>query len=487
MWNPDGRHQISGMARRARSLSPRGPADPCGTGDQRSLAESRGALDADRQISDVAWLIVATPLFALALAPAVSWLGQRRWIVLSGLTPVAVLVLLNSSATTALWVNQAVGMVWTGTQTTVDGTDLLALPAVLLPMWLLRRPTPKPGVVTKPARQVTPILVVGIAVLPTTATSCGLDAPGIVSVGLDAGQPVAISGEGQVWRSGDAGTSWQPTDASVTDPNMVACAADESCYRVDTQADALLRETDGTSEVVWQLPAGRREVADRQYERRGTCGGKHRISGAATVIDDPGQQDGHVVVMARGVDGVLVGNPSNGFERVGVGQSTPVPLRTVSSVAIAEELSIASWLAIGLLLVTSVVHAVRVWRRRAKGERRGWVVFATVVIAVPILVGLPVLAVVGISDGPQEVVFAGVAVACCLAAWLAWRAAAGTRTGRLMAGRGLAVLGAVTVPFLLWSVGVVPYVAAMGLAIVFAVVAIVGPPLLWPLPTQNDR
>ncbi|MFC7591115.1 hypothetical protein ACFQYP_51035 [Nonomuraea antimicrobica] len=254
------------------------------------------------KLSDVAGLVVAPPLVAL--------LCRRRADLAATVLTGALFTLVKTTETGA----EAASHAWTylagPSRVLADPTDLLALPALALAWWVrghsLRHPSSARWrvVVTMP-----------LAVLAVTATSGMPLPPSAEAVEVDRGGRIHVQTDGMTaLASDDGGSTWSEVsgdrDRRGQSAQCVPGAATR-CYQVVQGRMGVEQSDDGgrTWRPAWQLSADDQERVNRRHDRRGEL-----RSMALGVQARPG---GHVVVVANGLDGIVVRDTSGTWRHVG--------------------------------------------------------------------------------------------------------------------------------------------------------------------------
>lgn len=320
------------------------------------------------KLSDLAWPLVAVPVVGLLLAPAGGRLGRRRWALVATLAPALPFVAVNlfpaAADATASLLSAVVG----SSVVTVDPTDLVALPAFLLPLrWLRQLPIPAP----RPPGTVSAVQlsILGLAALGTAATSCYDDRPRVQRLGLDGdGHLIAwVSSDGSpgsVARSLDAGETWheiadvpgadEPAGPSADEVDRLfgeqsrseACGPD-ACYR--PLRDAVERRSGDRTETL-SLSDPRRDIPRRRQLGSHVCAsGDLPRSTDVEVVTAP--SGGERAVIGRGLEGVVVVDGDT-VHPVAVLGAAPPDRGSVTLAVIEPELA-----------VTSVIRGRRLARR----------------------------------------------------------------------------------------------------------------------------
>ncbi|MGW2398589.1 hypothetical protein ACWCYY_18750 [Kitasatospora sp. NPDC001664] len=197
------------------------------------------------KVSDVAWMLVAPPVVALLLTPALRLRGH--WPAVLGLAVTAVSFAVAKSGPAG---GELASGVWSSggvpSRIVGDPTDLMALPALVASWWLWRRGrelrrAPYVGLVVVPVA-VAAMVATGerrqegdgyVPPAPTTSLHLGVDADGAF-----------LETSGGYWTSPDGGQNWKRLEAGSEDaapftsvegtPGRTVCLpkAPERCYRL---------------------------------------------------------------------------------------------------------------------------------------------------------------------------------------------------------------------------------------------------------------
>ncbi|TDE54052.1 hypothetical protein E1295_15515 [Nonomuraea mesophila] len=284
------------------------------------------------KLSDVAGLVVAPALLALLFL-------RRADLAATVLTGV-LFALVKSTETGAEAASQAWTLVAGPSRVLADPTDLLALPALALAWWVrgrsLRAPSPKWRVVA----------AMPLTVLAVAATSA-VQLPAAESVEVDGDRIVVHVADGLDQVSHNGGATWSAAAGhepatGLKSLQSAACVPMQAtrCYRVVPERIAVEQSDDGgrTWQPSWELSGD-----DRERLRRTHSGGHEHLSMALAAQARPG---GHVVVVANGLDGIVVRDVQGTWRRVGwPGQAA----ERAATVNVSLERNVALFLAACLL------------------------------------------------------------------------------------------------------------------------------------------
>jgi hypothetical protein len=348
------------------------------------------------KLSDVAGMLVAPPLLAVALALTRRRSSDRQAAVALALTGAGFL-LAKTSAAGARTASQLWSLTGVPTRILADPTDLLALP-VLAVAWLLWRTARQRPAILPGGRRTRALLAVPLLVAATVATAPGRMATQqtyVVASGdrlLMVVQPAYQGGDRRAAHptsaprgpfatlvSTDQGRHWASTPApgvpAVTSPLRVLhslCVPGDPrhCFSIGRASVPDVREShDGGRSWVtaWTLTPGRLLYRTRADASAGTVvsvsgEGDDPLSGNSIALQTvPG---GFVVVVDDQHDGLLRRDADGHWTRLGVpvgdGPATgPVPLT-----GFGRQIGLEILLALGWAGVCLVVgrHALRMWR-----------------------------------------------------------------------------------------------------------------------------
>ena len=292
------------------------------------------------KLSDLAWVIFASPLLAFALSFAVpkkSAAGRRAalFVAYGGLP------LLYAAFNTFAPVHDAVmGVLTLGADgaasgSPMDATDSLVIPfGLAIAAWVWRRGVPAGGRLR--FRFAAP--VAGIAALASVASTPMEPVEGITLLAATSdGTVLAGSGSlaritssreivGSYWfyrRSDDGGMSWSPNDDDdyeFDDSTFQAAETPRGEYVVTDSGIALIGE-DGQLELVYSTEYLRGD-ANKWMQENDTQGFGRRFL-TARPNDILYHADSGNVIAAMGIQGVVVGTPDGRWRRVAVGDYAP--------------------------------------------------------------------------------------------------------------------------------------------------------------------
>ncbi|GGO77774.1 hypothetical protein GCM10012289_58220 [Nonomuraea cavernae] len=280
------------------------------------------------KLSDVAGLVVAPPLLALLL-----W---RRADLTATLLTGALFTLVKTTETGAETASHLWTLVAGPSRVLADPTDLLALPALGLAWWIRRR-----TLLTGSGRW-RPLVTMPLALLAVVATSAAPPPPSADSVLVDGERVIVHTYEGFESDSGVTGmvsedggatwSEWYPRRERA--PQSAACVPGrpQRCYRVLDETTVTESDDGG---VTWR---------ESWKPAAGGPGAPQRLR-ALAVQARPG---GHVVVVAGGVDGILVRDVSGAWRQAG--WPLFAPPRAEPADPVREERGIAFFLAVTVLL-----------------------------------------------------------------------------------------------------------------------------------------
>lgn len=326
------------------------------------------------KLSDVAWLVVAPPLFATLVGATAAVL--RRPVRPAVLAAVAIAVVGGAFAVVKTTVGgaaaaSAVLSVVAGPSVVLrDPTDLIALPALAV-VWAVGHPRRQRA--SAPVRprgdrgwSVWWPVVVPLAVLATAATSQADDPVGVTDVDVVAGTLVIVddystyaTDDGRTWRPYEPPDGEAPGDSQGSPDNPdeeVRCMPDDTreCFRPapDWQL-GVQRSTDGgrTFRTEWSITP--QEVLRLEEELEGDT----QVWTSAVAILPT--EEGHRVYAANRGDGLAVRHEDGTWERLGFPHwrepKAPVPIPGPRTGFLPAWNFAVPWWLIGAVATTAVV------------------------------------------------------------------------------------------------------------------------------------
>jgi hypothetical protein len=268
------------------------------------------------KLSDVAGLLVAPPVLALAFLPALALTraGPFSSVLARLAAPVATVAtgvgftLVKTTEGGAEFASRVWTLVAGPSRVLADPTDLVALPALGV-AWLVWRGCRSDQAV----RRARALVVVPFALVGVTATAYGQSPPAAVSVSADDEAITVLIdyGSSSAAVSRDGGRTWSmrphPVPAPATPsvpplPATRACLVDDPrhCYRVVPPRLGVDETRDGGAswKTVWEVSEGRED--------------------ASTAVAVQRVPEGHVVVAANGTDGIAVRDTRGTWRRLGL-------------------------------------------------------------------------------------------------------------------------------------------------------------------------
>ncbi len=279
------------------------------------------------KLSDLAWVVFALPLlaFLLSLFTRGSIIGARA----AFLTAYAGLPLLYAAFNTFepvhYWILRGIALASGGMgRTPLDATDSIVIPlGWAIAVWVWRRP----ALSSDALRLRWGLLVAGIAVLASIATSEPEPDHGIRSLGVIRTGDGSVVVTGNWRRSDDGGVTWENTwenvsgiDPSTVEWGYISVETPRGTFSIEGQ-DILQVGDDGYSQVaystgylaewgnLWAQAQQTTDLGLRVLETRPR----------AIIYDEP---TGNLIV-ALGIQGVLVGTPDGRWTPYAVGHYEP--------------------------------------------------------------------------------------------------------------------------------------------------------------------
>ncbi|WP_410644836.1 hypothetical protein [Amycolatopsis sp. lyj-346] len=346
------------------------------------------------KLSDVAGLVAAPPVLGLLLGLCLAGrIGAAAAVLVTGAGFAWVkLTAVGADVASATW-----SVVNGPSVVLADPSDLVALPALGLSWWVWRRVAAAPPLPDGLVFRVRVIVATPFAVLAITATSAPADTtPAVESVRSEGSQVVIEAADG-IYSSASGVDGWRflspvppQMDPSAMRPKRQTevCVPDVAahCYRVRGTADLDMSGTlpsggrqpgvDETTDAgrtwhtAWELPVARWEFVMRQHPFPAGVVNPSKVASVEVAVRAvPG---GHEVIVANGVEGLLVRGADGAWRRVPVVvpetglDIRPAPLTAFGRV-IGDDVMTAGLLALLALLIGTAVAAARVRVRHGRG------------------------------------------------------------------------------------------------------------------------
>ena len=282
------------------------------------------------KLSDLAWVVFALPLlaFLLSLLTRGNVAAARAAFVTAYIGLPMLYAAFNTFQPVHYWILRGISLASGGMgRTPLDATDSLVIPfGWAIAAWVWRRP----ALSQEALRLRWGLLVAGVAVLASVATTLPERVEGIVNVSVSAGGTFYAEAQWGsrsrvVYQSLDSGLNWTRLGSEeLTDLEIVwgdyTASAPRGRYEV-RGSNVLLTGTEGDDEVLFSAEhllehrnLWLQEQATKHFDRR-----KITTKPGTMAYDD---QSGNVVV-AMGILGVLVGIPDGRWTPYAVGPYLP--------------------------------------------------------------------------------------------------------------------------------------------------------------------
>ncbi|MEU1727288.1 hypothetical protein [Nonomuraea sp. NPDC005692] len=288
------------------------------------------------KLSDLAGLVVTPALMALLL-------GRRADLAATVLTGL-LFTFMKTTETGADLASQGWSLVAGPSRVLADPTDLIALPALALAWWVRQRSAGTDS----PRRRI--MVTVPLAVLAVTATAASVPPSAALSVDVTESGKIVVGTTGAEQRSrlsDDGGTTWTdgtaPTSARTSISAQCVPGQATRCYRVRQNHLGVDQSDDGG--LTWRPSWPPSPDGGLRLTRKYGADESMLMSYDLAVQARPG---GHVVVVANGVDGILVRDVSGAWRRLG--WSYTLDAVQADEVDLSPERSIALFLAVCMLL-----------------------------------------------------------------------------------------------------------------------------------------
>ena len=323
------------------------------------------------KLSDLAWVAFALPLlaFLLSLFTRGNVIAARAAFLMAYVGLPLLYAAFNTFEPVHYWILRGISIASGGMgRTPLDATDSIVIPlGWAVAVWVLRRP-----VLSAEALRVRwGLLVAGVAVLASIATSYPPPDYGITTVGVHTTEEgsvvVARNTFGSLHRSDDGGVTWtgpeELTERSVTWGSYVVLTP-RGRYTVEG-ADIVLLADNGQSETVYSTSYLQREAnVWAQDKSTGHLNIRIIATHPTGIVYD--EQSGNLVV-ALGIQGVLVGTPDGQWVPHAVGPYTPTDFSFWSKVRLLLVREYGFW-AVALPLSMSMTGAGLIFSLSLRGE-----------------------------------------------------------------------------------------------------------------------
>ena len=389
------------------------------------------------KLSDLAWVVFASPLLAFLLSLVVP--RSRRTAQGALLASYVGLPLLYLAFNTFGLVHDAIIGIFSlahrgSSGSPLDPTDsLVILPGLAIAAWVWRRS----GVNPRSLGGQWSMLVAGIAALSTVATSESAPDPGITQVGI-ATDGTVVAGKGNYRASlvsGDGGLTWEhPKDVEgvvKVDYGSSSVLTPRGTYVIEGLE--VLRVTgDSQREPEYSftyLEGDNNEWVQHRATQSLEGGGDITTAPGGLVYDEP---TGNVIV-AVGLQGVVVGTPEGRWSRIAVGPYQPIDFSIAAKLGLL--FSDGKYWNLALALSLSVMGITLAVAEFCRGEHPGWATLALVSSIPALVAALVLLGDFGVPSRPDitgfefkqvfggvvAYFFAGLAMMPSLRQWKYWQ------------------------------------------------------------------
>ena len=321
------------------------------------------------KLSDLAWVVFALPLlaFLLSLFTRGSVMAARVAFLTSYVGLPLLYAAFNTFEPVHYWILRGISLASGGMgRTPLDATDSIVIPlGWAVATWVWRRPALSPDAL----RMRLGLLVAAVAVLASLATSYPEPDYGITRVGSQAREEgfavVASDSTGTLYRSDDGGFTWK-TDRSI-DGSAVFWGSESAetsggIYHID-RAEVLLSGYNGQEEVVYST-SYLSQSGNLWAQKRSTGHLDIRIMATRPLQLVLDEDSGNLIV-AMGIQGVLVGTPEEGWMPRPVGRYNPTDFTILGKSGLL--LSDLSFWITALSLSLSMTAAGLILRQQSRG------------------------------------------------------------------------------------------------------------------------
>ena len=362
------------------------------------------------KLSDLAWVVFASPLLAFVLSLFLSrrLFGRRAAIVTAYAGLPALYVAFNTFEPVHERVVRGLSLVSGGTAgSPIDPSDSLVIPFGLgIAVWVWRRP----AVSSDRLRVRLALLAAGMATFATVATSAPPPLTGVRSVGVAGdGAIMAAADEGKdrsQYSSSDGGLTWEPY---AWPPNIVWVGEDVETPRGNLLirgSDIMVLTLDGDWEAVYSAAYLQEESNAWIQEQTTTQFGPREI-GTKPYSIAYDARTGNLVV-AMGLQGIVVGTPNGQWSRVAVGDYSPTDF-SIGGKAIVLISNIGLWATTLCLSLSMTAFSLVLAQYRREATALG---IGVTLAVFALLIGLPYL--LGLLELHEGTVVVLVLLACAV-------------------------------------------------------------------------
>ena len=362
------------------------------------------------KLSDLAWVVFASPLlaFVLSLFLGRRLFGRRAAIITAYVGLPALYAAFNTFETIHDGILWGLSLVAGGTDgSPIDPSDSLVIPFGLgIAWWVWRRP----AVSSDRLRVRLALLAAGVATFATVATSAPPPLTGVRSVGVAGdGAIMAAADEGKdrsQYSSSDGGLTWEPY---AWPPNIVWGGENVETPRGNLLirgSDIMVLTLDGDWEAVYSAAYLQEESNAWIQEQTTTQFGPREI-GTKPYSIAYDARTGNLVV-AMGLQGIVVGTPNGQWSRVAVGDYSPTDF-SIGGKAIVLISNIGLWATTLCLSLSMTAFSLVLAQYRREATALG---IGVTLAVFALLIGLPYL--LGLLELHEGTVVVLVLLACAV-------------------------------------------------------------------------